>query len=32
MEAARCAYLSDMTDEEWASTMPYLLLVREEAG
>ncbi|MDB5235137.1 MAG: putative transposase of family, partial [Hymenobacter sp.] len=29
MEATRRAYPSDVTDEEWAFLLPYLLLVRE---
>ncbi len=32
MEVPRRAYPSDVTDEEWAFLLPYLLLVREDAG
>ena len=32
MEHARRAYPSDVTDEEWSFLLPYLLLVREDAG
>ena len=32
MEATRRAYPSDVTDDEWAFLLPYLLLVREDAG
>jgi transposase len=31
MEATRRAYSSDVTDDEWAFLLPYLLLVRENA-
>ena len=32
MEINRRAYPSDVTDDEWAFPLPYLLLVREDAG
>jgi transposase len=32
MEVTRRAYPSDVTDDEWAFLLPYLLLVREDAG
>ena len=32
METTRHAYPSDVTDDEWAFLLPYLLLVREDAG
>lgn len=32
MEASRRAYPSDVTDEEWTFVLPYLLLLREDAG
>ena len=32
MEITRRAYPSDVTDDEWAFLLPYLLLVREDAG
>ena len=32
MEASRRAYPSDVTDEEWMFILPYLLLLREDAG
>ena len=32
METTRRAYPSDVTDEEWRFLLPYLLLVREDAG
>ena len=30
--ASRRAYPRDVTDEEWAFVLPYLLLLREDAG
>ena len=32
MEITRRAYPSDVSDDEWAFLLPYLLLVREDAG
>lgn len=32
METNRRAYPSDVTDEEWTFVLPYLLLLREDAG
>ncbi|SHL81939.1 transposase, IS4 family [Hymenobacter psychrotolerans DSM 18569] len=32
MEVPRRAYPSDVTDDEWGFLLPYLLLVREDAG
>lgn len=32
MEITRRAYPSDVTDDEWGFLLPYLLLVREDAG
>jgi len=32
MESSRRAYPSDVTDEEWMFVLPYLLLLREDAG
>ena len=32
MKMPRRAYPSDVTDEEWTFVLPYLLLLREDAG
>ena len=32
MGITRRAYLSDLTDDEWGFLLPYLLLMREDAG